>query len=554
MAEAPAHIGRFRIVGLLGKGAMGVVYRARDDTLDRDVAVKVMRSDVADPDSLARFRREARAAARLQHPNIVTVYELGESEGDLFLAMELLTGQDLHQAMRDGRSTPAAAASIVLQLLDGLGHAHERGIVHRDVKPSNVFLLEGRRVKVLDFGVARLGGSFTATGHVLGTPNYMSPEQVRAEAVDGRSDLFSAGLILYELVTGQKAYQADSLTALLVKIAQEPPDLSRLPVGREWTSLRQVIERALARERDERYPDAEAMAIELRTAVGAIGRDVQPVPPTVIAAPKPILQTAAPQELDLPLRLEQTEMAPTYRPEMAATQRAATPPTVRTLESEATRPPSTDVVLPDPDRWRRGWAVGIGLGVVALAATGVVAWRLRSAPAGDPAVARSEAPAVMPARIEAGPMPIATLPIPAAPTTTVPVVMPTARPGAELPSARPAAPAPPLRSEPVAPSRPAEPAAAEGRLERANQLYESGHLQSALREAQAALRADPANREAATLVEDIQVDVAVEGHLRAARQALARGDLPTARREVEEGLQKKPFDSRLTALRRQLPP
>ena len=246
----PERIGRYQVLGELGQGAMGTVYRGRDEMLDRDVAVKVMSKGLADADARARFLREARAAAKLQHPNIVVIYELGEHEGAPFMALELLEGVDLQRAIDGGiRPDPRATLPVVLQLLAGLGHAHEHGIVHRDVKPSNVFLPFGRPAKIMDFGVARLAGLGTTTaGVVVGTPNYMSPEQVAAGELDGRSDLFSAGLILYELVTGEKAFQADSLVSIMYKILHEAPDLGLIPDGRQWERLRAVLARALARK------------------------------------------------------------------------------------------------------------------------------------------------------------------------------------------------------------------------------------------------------------------------------------------------------------------
>ena len=171
----PERIGRYQVLGELGQGAMGTVYRGRDEMLDRDVAVKVMSKGLADADARARFLREARAAAKLQHPNIVVIYELGEHEGAPFMVLELLEGVDLQRAIDGGiRPDPRATLPVVLQLLAGLGHAHEHGIVHRDVKPSNVFLPFGRPAKIMDFGVARLAGLGTTTaGVVVGTPNYM---------------------------------------------------------------------------------------------------------------------------------------------------------------------------------------------------------------------------------------------------------------------------------------------------------------------------------------------------------------------------------------------
>ena len=173
---SPARIGRYRILGVLGRGALGVVYRGRDETLERDVALKVMAVDAADTDARARFLREGKAAARLQHPNIVTIYELGEHEGQPFMALELLEGVDLQRAIEAGlRPDPKATLPRVIQALAGLAHAHENGIVHRDGKPSNVFLPWGRPAKITDFGVARLTGGATTAGLIVGTPNYMSP-------------------------------------------------------------------------------------------------------------------------------------------------------------------------------------------------------------------------------------------------------------------------------------------------------------------------------------------------------------------------------------------
>ena len=268
----PERIGRYRVLGLLGQGAMGTVYRARDPDLDREVAVKVMSAGIEDDKARRRFESEAKAAARLQHPNIVTIYELGIFNGAPFMALEYLEGRDLQRAIEAGlRPDPRATLPIVLQLLAGLGHAHEHGIVHRDIKPSNLFLPRGQPAKIMDFGVARLGAGLTTAGMVVGTPNYMSPEQVKGAVVDGRSDLFSAALILYELVTGEKAFQADEVAALLYKIAHESPNLSLLPRSAEWEGLHHVLEKALARDPQQRYPDAGSMIADLEKALVTLG-------------------------------------------------------------------------------------------------------------------------------------------------------------------------------------------------------------------------------------------------------------------------------------------
>ncbi len=557
MPSAPSRIGRYHIVGILGQGAMGVVYRGRDEGLDRDVAVKVIKAESME-DAQARFLREARAAAKLQHPHIVTIYELGEHEGTPFMAMELLEGEDLLRAMKAGRVRhPALAGPVILQTLDGLGHAHARGIVHRDVKPSNIFLLEGRQVKLLDFGVARLGEGLTVTGQVLGTPHYMSPEQVRAEPLDGRSDLFSAALILYEMVTGVKAYQADSVMSVLYKIANEAPDLSRLPTLPEWQPLGALLERALARDREARYPDGRAMAQALAAALASLTATAPPPPPPTEAPIEPTLVDPGPSAP--PVEPPASTVAPRPPPSVAEIEirpLAAPAPDLllRPLETPAPRPAPTRPAattrrpaagsVPASNR-RTVWLALAGTAVAAI--VGVLLWSRRPAPelaglpppsvtstlAGEPAINRpsplASPPAVPPFGAE---------PAPSAGPTTAP----------EPPPSDPSLAAPPGST---APAGPVDVAA---RLERANALYEEGRLNAALAEARVVLRADPANAEAAGLVEDIEVDLTVEAQLKTARSALARGDRETARRAVEEGLRLKPHDARLTALQRELGP
>src|SRR5258707_5470776 len=238
--DIPPQIGRFPVTGRVGEGAMGVVLRGRDEAIYGDAALKLIAAHSTEDKE--RFLREARAIARLQHPNIITVYELGEHEGSPFIAMELLEGVDLQRAIEGGmRPNPRATLPIVLQLLAGLGHAHEHGIVHRDVKPSNLFLPRGRPAKIMDFGVARLGGTTSSSGLIVGTPNYMSPEQVTAGAGEGRSDPFSARLIPYQLVTGEKGVHGDSPLAPMYKIAPQDPGLTPIPRRPEWGRQRAVL-------------------------------------------------------------------------------------------------------------------------------------------------------------------------------------------------------------------------------------------------------------------------------------------------------------------------
>ena len=233
-SRARPRIGRYLITGRIGRGGMGMVYRGLDEALEREVAVKTLNAEGSlDADSRRRFEVEAKAAARLQHPNIVTVFELGEDRGLPFIAMEMLPGADLEALLRSGEEIPLTEKlDVVAQVCRGLAYAHERGIVHRDIKPSNVRLLEDGTAKIMDFGIAKLGGThLTKTGMMVGTVHYMSPEQVRGKPLDGRSDVFSAGVILYELVAGERPFRGEGATQVLYKIVNEeppPPDLAAL--------------------------------------------------------------------------------------------------------------------------------------------------------------------------------------------------------------------------------------------------------------------------------------------------------------------------------------
>jgi hypothetical protein len=271
-ARPAPRIGRYLITGRIGRGGMGMVYRGLDPALEREVAVKTLVAEGSfDPESRRRFEVEAKAAARLQHPNIVTVHELGEDRGILFIAMEMLPGADLDSLLKSGETLPLPEKlDIVAQVCRGLAFAHERGIVHRDIKPSNVRLLDDGTAKIMDFGIAKLGAShhITKTGMMVGTVHYMSPEQVRGSPLDGRSDVFSAGVILYELLAGERPFRGDDVTQILYKIVNEEPatpDLHRL--GDLAPRLQEVLARALAKDPAARYPGAAAFGEELSALV-----------------------------------------------------------------------------------------------------------------------------------------------------------------------------------------------------------------------------------------------------------------------------------------------
>jgi eukaryotic-like serine/threonine-protein kinase len=267
----PSKIGKYRIIDLVGEGAMGVVYRAEDTVLNRTVAVKIMSESVAlQPELRDRFLREAQLAGSLTHPNIVTVYDFGETEGHLFIAMEFVSGTDLETVL--ARRDPLklqAKLEIMIDVLNALAHAHKRGIVHRDVKPANIRITEDGHAKLMDFGVAHLQAStITRTGSQMGTPSYMAPEQVAGSRVTPAADIFAAGTVLYELLTGSRPFGGPTLHSVMYRILNdEPPPLAELVPGLP-SELEHIVRRAMAKEIDDRYQSALEMAAAL-TAVRA---------------------------------------------------------------------------------------------------------------------------------------------------------------------------------------------------------------------------------------------------------------------------------------------
>jgi len=277
----PEQIGRYKIIAKIGQGAMGEVYRARDSVLNREVAVKTITAGRGEDETLRkRFQREAEAAARLSHPNIVKVFEFGEENEQLFMAMELLEGTDLKQAIVQGDLSLARKLDILERVCEGLAFAHAADIVHRDLKPANIHLGGDGSVKIMDFGLARMGGSdMTRTGMVMGTPHYMSPEQVKGGKADARSDVFSLGALAYELLTGHKPFEAETMHAVLYKVMQEEPPPARDLIPTLPPVIGHVVERALAKEPTERFADAGQALAALQRARQAVaaGRGDRPL-------------------------------------------------------------------------------------------------------------------------------------------------------------------------------------------------------------------------------------------------------------------------------------
>ena len=268
-AATPAKIGRYQILERVGRGGMGVLYRGHDPILDREVAIKVMLADFSEDTEQMRprFYREAKAVAKLQHRNIVTIFEFAEENQQPHIVMEFLRGLPLSVRMEQ---TPPLTLDdkldVVAQLCNGLGYAHTQGIVHRDVKPANVFVLEDGTVKLLDFGIAKLATStLTRQGDVLGSAPYMSPEQVAGtQDLDGRSDVWSTGVLLFELLTGKKPFDGEALTTVIMGIMKtEPPPIDELVPGMP-KAVAEVVARALHKDRDRRYQTAEELGRELQ--------------------------------------------------------------------------------------------------------------------------------------------------------------------------------------------------------------------------------------------------------------------------------------------------
>ena len=272
-----SRLGPYEVVELVGAGGMGEVYRARDTRLGRDVAVKVLPAGLGDPDRLRRFEQEARAASSLNHPNIVTVHDIGTHDTNVFVAMELVEGRSLRETLHGEPLPPRRVIELGAQIADGLAKAHAVGIVHRDLKPDNVMLSRDGFVKIVDFGLAKLaepalagGGDAptiapaTTPGMVMGTVGYMSPEQASGQPADFRSDQFSFGTILYEMVTGRKAFERKTSAETLTAIIREDPEPLDSASPRTPAPLRWIIERCLEKSPDDRYASTKDLARDLK--------------------------------------------------------------------------------------------------------------------------------------------------------------------------------------------------------------------------------------------------------------------------------------------------
>jgi tRNA A-37 threonylcarbamoyl transferase component Bud32/tetratricopeptide (TPR) repeat protein len=568
--ELSGRIGKYDIVKPLGKGAMGMVYLAHDTVLERDVALKVMVAQIADdPELKTRFEREARAVAKMTHPNVVTVFDLGNHvDGSPFIAMELLKGQDLQKAIRQPPPmTLERKVTIIVQVLAGLAHAHQAGIVHRDIKPANIFINQDGTVKIMDFGVARLTtASMTGTGNIVGTADYMSPEQVKGSRVDGRSDVFSVGCMLYELLTGRRPFHSENLMAIFYKITHEEPNFDLIPAGPEFDALLPILQKSLDKDLEKRYPTAYDFAMDLKgwlqtnatTASGehALASLLDMEAPT--HPPQPMTDPRGPTMVDGTVDLGSSAAARarpvtgtgrtsatvrpgtaagTVRPGTAATgSRGAvtvvdggtmpgTLPGPRPGTGRTTAPPAT-VVRPQRLEPRRAapapsgsspWlyvALG-GLAVALLAAGGYIYVQKQKAE-----VAQLQASPSLPS-----PSPVAAMP----PPTEAP---PTPAPATAAP--------PPTFAEATGKSAVA--------MRAAQGAFKKGDYDRALASAQQALKEDPDNKGAEKLAANAMEGQKAGTRARQAQAALDKGDFATAEAEALAANKLAPWDDRFTGL------
>ncbi len=278
-----SQLGRYEILGELGQGAMGLVYKAKDPLIDRVVAIKTINLGLAldeKEEYEGRFYQEAKAAGRLSHPNIVTIYDVGKSGDVAYIAMEFLQGQELRDIMKEGGLLSVdRVLDIVAQVAQGLAYAHEHDIVHRDVKPSNIMVVSDGHVKITDFGIARMASSTvrTQTGMVLGSPKYMSPEQVMGKEIDQRSDIFSLGVMLYEMLAGQAPFDGENVNAIMyqtLNVMPAPPN-SLNPAVPEMANF--IVAKALTKGLEDRYQNARDLAIDLRACRDTLPRSGQQI-------------------------------------------------------------------------------------------------------------------------------------------------------------------------------------------------------------------------------------------------------------------------------------
>ena len=426
-------VGKYRVVSRLGRGGMGTVYKAVDETLGREVAIKCLNADLGDPEVLKRFRAEAVTLARLNHPNIATLFELTEHDGEMLMVMEFVRGETFEQMSRqDGPMPVDRAARLCSQVLDALSHAHAAGIVHRDLKPANLMLTESGLVKVMDFGLARMAGTehLTNDGFMVGTPAYMAPEQVLGWVIDGRADLYAMGVVLFRLLTSQLPFKADSGVAMAHSQINDAPTPVRELRMELPPECGEILKRALSKPPGDRYQTAEAFKAALSVLGGGSAVSPVEVMPTTSLSRSHVM----------------AEVEPTLPPTLTPVMNVRPPRPAVGIPAKAAKP------VPAGGRGRLFAAVAIGVLLIAAAATTtILVRRARAAKAAESAAVASASPA--PAQAPATPSPVPPAsdapPVTASAATADPsAAVPPASPGTASASAAPVA----ARKGPAAPA------------------------------------------------------------------------------------------------------
>ncbi|MGE5235016.1 MAG: protein kinase domain-containing protein [Acidobacteriota bacterium] len=416
----PPSLGRYRINGEIGRGAMGVVYRGLDPALDRPVAIKVISARHASTtlsieELERRFMREAKVSARINHPGVVTVFDAGREGDSLYLVMELVDGESLAQRMSRGEGLAAPDAfELCARVAEALGAAHALGVIHRDVKPANIMMCRDGRVKVADFGVAKAigeGTDLTRTGTVLGSPAYMAPEQVRGEPVDGRADLFSLGVVLYELLLHRRPFPAETFTTLIYQILHEDPFTNEDVFRSLGEPTARFLRSCLAKSLDERVPDGASFAVHARALAA---QATLAVAPTSLVETTPTRPVAGAQSASL------TATAPTSA--MAAAQPGERPPAPAREPVSERRLPLLPLAI-----------LGGGALVLVIA---LIVLRRPPAPAGE-VLGGTAPPAVATMPPSQEPPPIATSVVAVATAAPLPTASPAAVPTAVMQAVRP---------------------------------------------------------------------------------------------------------------------
>jgi predicted Ser/Thr protein kinase len=573
---APGQVlaGRFEILNRIGAGGMGVVYKAHDRELDEVVALKVLRSDLAHSEEMARrFRSEIKLARRVRDPHVCGIHEYGQDGPLRFIVMEFVEGVDLKRVLSKGPLPDDKAFEVAIQVAGALAAIHDAGILHRDLKPANVMLDSAGRVHLMDFGIAKQFGQsasstgLTAVGQIIGTPEYMSPEQIRGESLDARSDIYALGVMLFELFTGRVPFRGQTALGTLYEHVHSPVPVHAAREAGVAPAVIGVLERVLAKSTDERYATASDVREALREARGAprpaVGQEVGELRDGMTE----LIDGTLALDLELQPSTGPESSAPTVsagvatavaRPAAAAAAEPATP-----RRAYGGRPPrQRDASAVAPRAGQRRVSATIALAAVLCGVA--LAWRFAPQLRETLGLAVTPPqPGVVPANLPVRPAVPSMAPAGVAPATALPAPVPGTLEPSAAPSAAPAAPsAAPTRAAPTSPppsahateAPPPGPQPRGASIDHADELFASGRFAAAMAEARAVLAREPENQEARQLVEDVEVELLVERKLKEARDALASGNRELALQCVQAGLAAKPTDSRLTALRRELGP